>query len=155
MTNFKLTGIITFTIKDINGNVKDKFTIKNTITDAGLAGIASRINGADSESAFTYLALGTGTTSPTTSDTALETEITDSGLARSSATATRETTNTTDDTAQLEHTWTATASKAITECGMFNASSGGTMLGRQTFTAKNIASGETINVKYGIVSDQS
>jgi len=38
--NLKLKGLISLTLTDSNGNVKDKREIKNTITSAGLAQIA-------------------------------------------------------------------------------------------------------------------
>lgn len=78
------------------GNWALESNVANLVTNAGLAGVASRINGAGSEAAFTYIAVGTGTTSANASDTTLETEITDSGLARASATASRVTVDVTN-----------------------------------------------------------
>ena len=122
----------------------------NLITNAGFAGAASRINGADAEAAFTYLALGIGTTAADAADTTLESEITDSGLERASATASRVTTTQTNDTAQLVKTWTASGSKAITEAGVLNASSSGVLLARQVFSAINVVATDSIQLTYRI-----
>jgi hypothetical protein len=123
-------------------------TLANLITTAGKAGVASRINGDGSEAAFTYLAVGTGTTAADAADTTLETEIVDSGMERAAATASRVTTDVTNDTAQLVKTWTVTGTKAVTECGALNAASTGTLLGRQVFSAINVVSGDTLAVTY-------
>lgn len=130
------------------GRWTDRLVFNNLVVNAGLAGMASRCNGSGGESAFTYLAVGTGTTAPAAGNTALETEIVDSGLARASATVSRVTTSVTNDTAQLDKTWNVTGTKAVTEAGAFNAASNGTMLGRQTFSAVNVANGDTLQVIY-------
>lgn len=134
------------------GQYADSMTVRNLITNTGLAGLASRINGAGSEAAFTYLGVGTGTTAPDGGDTTLETEITDSGLARASATCTRSTTTATNDTAQLDKTWSVSGTKAITECGALNAGAAGVLLGRQTFAAINVTSGDSLQITYKFIS---
>jgi hypothetical protein len=122
--------------------------LKNLVVNAGKAGVASRINGAGGEAAFTYIAIGTGTTAPSATDTALQSEITTGGGARAAATATRVTTTVTNDTAQLQVTFNFTASFAVTESGVFNAATGGTMLARQTFTAINVANGDSLQITW-------
>ena len=130
------------------GNYENSITHLNTITNTGLAGIASRINGDGSEATFTYLAVGTGTTASSATDTTLETEITDSGLIRASATCSRVTTTVTNDTAQLVYTWTVTGTKAVTEAGALNISSAGVLLGRQVFSAVNVANEDSLQLTY-------
>lgn len=147
--NLKLKGLISLTLTDSNGNVKDKREIKNTITNAGLAQIAL-LAGDASAVPFTYLALGTGTNAAATTDTQLQTETSASGLARAAATVSRVTTTVTNDTLQLLHAFTAGASAAITECGMFNAASVGTILGRQVFAAVNVVSGDILTITYKV-----
>ena len=147
-----LKGIIELTVRDSNGKIKDYRKIKNLIVNAGLAGLASRINGSGAESAFTYLGVGTGTTAVNATDTALETEITDSGLARDSATASRTTTNVANDTAKLSKIWSVTGTKAVTEVAALNAGASGTLLGHQTFTAVNVVSGDSLQIDYSFIS---
>lgn len=130
----------------ITGHRTTELKVANLITNAGLAGVASRINGAGSEAAFTYVAIGTGTTAAAAGDTTLETEITTGGGARASATASRTTTTQTNDTATLVHTFTFSASFAVTEAGALNAASSGVLLNRQVFSAINVVSSDTLQV---------
>lgn len=122
--------------------------ISNLVTNAGMAGMASRANGAGSEAAFTYIAIGTGTTAAAATDTALQTEITTGGGARASATASRVTTDVTNDTAQLVNTFSFTSSFAVTESGVLNAASSGVLLARQVFSAINVANGDSLQITW-------
>ena len=122
------------------------------ITNAGLAVVSGLLLDTGSETAFTYLELGTGTTAFAATQTALVTPITDSGLARAAATVSQETTTATDDTSQLTKQWTASGSKTVAETGIFNGSSGGTMLARTKLTtARALTSGDTYTYTYQII----
>jgi len=134
----------------ITGLYADEVVARNLLTNAGFAGSASRLNGAGGEAAFTYLAVGTGTTAPDVADTTLEAEIVDSGLERATATVTRVTTTVTDDTAQLDKTFSVTGTKAVTEAGALNAASTGVLLCRQTFSAINVVDGDSLQIIYKI-----
>ena len=122
----------------------------NLVTNAGKAGVASRINGAGSEAAFTYIATGTGTTAAAAGDTTLQTEIASSGLSRVNATASRVTTSVTNDTAQLQTTFSVSGTKAVTESGILNASSSGVLLARQVFSAINVANGDSLQITWKV-----
>lgn len=127
------------------------FSLKaNLMTNTGFAGVASRINGAGAEAAFIYIAVGTGTTAAAATDTALQAEIVDSGLARASATASRVTTTVTNDTAQDVYTFTVTGAKAVTESGVLNAASAGVLLCRQVFSAINVVSGDSLQITWKV-----
>lgn len=133
----------------------DKRVVANLVTSAGKAAIASRINGAGSEALFDKIGWGTGTTSAAVGDTALQTEKDAGGTNSSvhvisSATCSRVTTSVTNDTAQMVGTATATGTIAITESGVFNASTSGTLLARQVFTAVNVVSGDSIQFTWKI-----
>lgn len=130
----------------ITGNSTYQLRGANLVTNAGLAGIASRLNGAGSEAAFTYIAIGTGTTAAAAGDTTLETETTTGGGERASATASRTTTTVTDDTARHVLTFNLTSSFAVTEAGVLNAASTGVLLNRQVFTAVNVVNGDSLQV---------
>lgn len=130
----------------ITGRHVGELKIANLVTSAGKAAIASRINGAGAEAAFTYIAIGTGTVAAAIGDTTLGAEITTGGGARASATASRTTTTVTNDTATLVHTFTFSSSFAITEAGALNAASAGTLLNRQVFSAVNVVSSDTLQV---------
>ncbi len=122
--------------------------IQNTTTNTGFAAMASRCNGSGAEAAFTYLAVGTGSTAAGATDTALGAEITTGGLARAASTASRATTTVANDTAQLLHIFTSSATHLLTELGTFNASSSGVMLGRQVFGLITLVSGDTISFSH-------
>lgn len=146
----KIKGIITLDVIR-GGKVISHKVINNLITNVGLAEIANLAGNVSSPIAFTYLAVGTGTTAASASNTTLETEITDSGLARASATVSRQTTNVSNDTLQLSKTWSVSGTKSVTEAGILNASSGGTLLGRQVFTAVNVVNGDSLTITYKVV----
>ena len=145
---FRKLGLDLPKIKFLFGMWKHSMTISNLVTNTGMAGVASRINGADSEAAFTYIAIGTGTTAAAVTDTTLETEITTGGGARAAATASRVTTDVTDDTAQLQKTFSFTATLAVTESGTLNAASVGVLLARQVFSAINVANGDSLQITW-------
>ena len=177
----KLKGIIEIAVKDKDGNFKKLFNqnflgrfflkkfnwdlkipllfghfanelkIVNTITNTGKAESVNLLGNVSSPVAFTYLAVGTGTTAAAATDTALQTEITDTGLSRATATVSRVTTTTTNDTLQLLHQWTATGAKAVTECGALNALVSGILLGRQVFSAVNLANTDTFQLTYKFI----
>lgn len=138
-------GTLNLTVRDERGEIKESRDITNTITNDGLAENAALWLSDVSGTAFDYIAIGTGTKSATASDTALETE-----TQREPATGTQTTTSVTDDTAQLVTTFSFTGSAAITESGVFNASSAGTMYCRTTFSAINVSNGDTLEITWNI-----
>lgn len=132
----------------LTGNWSDYRIVSNLVTSAGKAGVASRINGAGSVNPFVYIEVGTGTTAANAADTTLETIISDSGLARASATASRVTTDVTNDTAQLVYTFSVSGTKAVTESGVLSESSSGVLLARQVFSAINVVSGDSLQITW-------
>lgn len=152
-------GILTphsYKVPLLFGNWSNHLNISNLVVSAGSAGVASRINGSGGEAAFTSIGIGTGTTGAAAGNTALETGVKADGtgdagvhaLATGSVTASRVTTDVTNDTAQLAGTIAITASIAITESGVFNADTSGTMLARQTFSAINVVSGDSLTITW-------
>ncbi|RLF14653.1 MAG: hypothetical protein DRN06_06805 [Thermoprotei archaeon] len=146
-----MAGKIILEVKTIEGKTKLLREIKNVITDVGKAQVAGLINGVVT-TPFTYIAIGTGTTSATSTDTALEAEI-----KRKSATVDRVTTNVTNDTAYWEATFSSadglTGTASVTESGIFDADTGGNMLCRQTFSAVNVDwdAGDQLTIKWKVV----
>ncbi len=149
MESVKLVGEIRLVLKDKHGNLKEDRIIKNTITTVGKAELAGLMLIDISGTAFDYIAIGTGTPGAT----ALGGEATASGGARrggANVTGTRVTTTTTNDTAQWVTTFTFTGSLALTEEGIFNAASAGTMLASQSFAALNVANGDTLAITHKV-----
>lgn len=114
------------------GKVLDVEEKCNTIVNNGLERVAKLLNGVNA-TYFRAIAIGTGTTGATTSDTALETEYT-----RSLATLSYEASY----KAKFVKTFDfgSGVSEDITEAGIFDSdtASGSTMLARTTFSAKAI-----------------
>jgi hypothetical protein len=150
LTTAKASGSFLFEVFGSNGELKFSQRVKNLITSAGKAGLASRCNGSGAEAAFTYIALGTGTNAAAVGDTTLQTELAASGLSRANATASRTTTSVSNDTARLVHTFTVSGTVAVTEAGILNASSGGVLLCRTVFSAVNVVSGDSLVVTYDV-----
>jgi len=144
----KIRANVQFVLRDSQGRIKDYREYHNLVTSAGKAGAASRINGAGSEAAFTYIAIGTGTNAAAAGDTTLQTEISTGGGARTAASCTRTTVTVTNDTAQLQVTFSFTSSFAVTESGAFNAGSSGVLLARRVFSAINVANLDSLQVTW-------
>jgi hypothetical protein len=147
-----------FLLSPFLGEYSTSKSIANLVTDAGRAAVASRINGSGAAAAFTATGIGTGTTAAANADTALQTEVKADGTAASgvhaiataSNTASRVTTTVTNDTAQLVGTISFTATIAVTESGVFNADTSGTLLCRQVFTAVNVVSGDSLQITWKV-----
>lgn len=132
------------------GNWGTKAKVANLVTNAGFALVAGRINGSGSPAAATYIAVGTGTTAANVTDTTLQTETATSGLSRAAGSVSLVTTTVTNDTAQVVVTYTVTGTVAVTESGLLNASSAGTLLCRQVFSAINVVNGDSLQITWKI-----
>lgn len=108
--------------------------------NAGKAIATNRIKGAGTEPNF--VAIGTGAGTAAITDTTLFTEV----ETRTSGTSTQQTTTTTSDTYQVVGTVTATASRAVTNAGLFDASSAGNLFVKGDFSVINLATGDSIQV---------
>lgn len=149
MDSIKIKGQIDFEIRGVDGKVRDRWTVYNSVVNAGFAQLAL-LAGDASATPFTYLELGTSSTAVAAAQTALQAAITTGGLERAAATVSRVTTTVTNDTLQLVKTWTSSASHTVEEVGIFNASSAGTMLARALTGTKTVASGETLTGTYKV-----
>lgn len=118
-------------------------------TNAGAAIVTNRMIQAGT--APRNIGWGTGTTTAAVSQTALVTEAapTTSG-GRTVGTESRVTGSVTNDTYQVTGTVTAAGSLAITEAGLFDATSAGNMLIRSDFSAINVLSGDSIAFTFGL-----
>jgi hypothetical protein len=145
-------GDCSFTVQplaDLPAKFQDFYWRKNIITNVGLAAMIRLIFSGLTETKFGYLAIGTGTTAESASDTALQTEI-----KRKTATITQVTTSITGDTALCEATFSSadglSGTATVSEAGIFNASTGGILLARKTFSGVplNWDAGDQITIRY-------
>jgi len=150
--SIQIKGQVRFEVKNPDGSLAhDTGFIDNLTMNGALAVFSGLVGNTGSQTAFTYLALGTSSTAVSASQTTLVAEIIDSGLSRVSATVSRTTTTQTNDTLQLTTTWTASGSKTINEVGYFNAASSGVMGGRALTGTITVASGQLLTGTYKII----
>jgi len=150
---FTLKGIVEIIVKDKDGNIKHHFKEENTLTYRGLSTIIRLSFEGLTDTKFGYLAIGTSTVAEDPTQLTLGNE-----LIRKPASITQETTINPDDTALLQAQFSKddglTGTANISEGGIFNASSGGCMLARKTFTpvSVNWDIGDIFIFKYYIVA---
>ncbi len=150
--NVHFGGVFEIEVFDKNGKRKYHSIFPNILTNVGIAAVASRISGDGAEAVFNYLAVGTGTTAAAATDTALVTEVTTGGLARTTAVVPRSTTTIADDTAEYSVIFTSTTfAGTIAELGIFNAATAGTLLARGLASpAVALIAGDTLVGKYSV-----
>lgn len=142
-SGFKLTGTWKFEVFDPNGNLKSTHIRKNLIVNTGLSWVTQYINAAVPPANMSHIAVGTSTTAPAAGNTALVTEV----LTRASVTKSVVTTTVTNDTMRFVATiQNASTPKTITEAGLFNASTSGTMFNRAVFTGVVLAATDSMQV---------
>ncbi len=137
----KMTGDLKIVLTDENGQIKHEQEIKNLVVTTGKNFIASRMKDT-TDTAMSHMAIGSGTTAAAVGDTALETQ-----LGRVSLTSTTVTTN---NVAYVATFPAGTGTGAVTEAGLFNASSGGTMLCRTVFSVINKGAADTLGITWTV-----
>lgn len=143
--NFKVVGSLKIELFDEHGNLKDVREIENLVVNSGIAFIAQRL--ISTPTAMSHMAIGTGTTAAAAAQTALVTEVGRVALTSS----TNITTTVTNDTVQYVASFPAgTGTGAITEAGIFNAASAGTMLNRTVFSVVNKGAGDAMSITWNV-----
>jgi hypothetical protein len=144
--SIKAKGTLTLVLTDENGNIKQQDE-HNLVVSAGLAYIASRMRDATA-GVMSHMGVGTGTTAAAAANTALETAL---GARVALTSTTLVTTTVANDAVQYVATFGAGVSTgAITEAGIFNAASGGTMLCRTTFAVINKGALDTLAITWKV-----
>ena len=138
----KLRGNVAIVLKDKNGNVKDSREINNLVVSSGLEFICSRMAGT-SAGVMSHMALGSDTTAAAAGQTDLL-SILGSREALDSSTASN---NTITYVSSFE---AGEGTGAVTEAGVFNAASSGTMLCRTVIAVVNKAADDTMSVTWTI-----
>ena len=139
--NLKMKGELTISVFDQSGNLKSAVKVPNLVVTAGKGYIASRMVGTAS-TVMSHMSIGTGTGTPNASDTTLGTEANRQALTSFTAS-----TNTVTGTATFP---AGSGTGAITEAGIFNAASSGTLLCRATFPVVNKAAGDSIAITWTV-----
>lgn len=139
--NLKASGSLRVVITGADGKVKEEREFKNLVVNTGLAYVASRMVGT-AANVMSNMALGSGTTAASATDTALQTELGRVALASGTAAA-----NIVTYTATFPP---GTATGAVTEAGILNAASAGTLLCRTVFAVVNKGSDDAMSVTWTI-----
>lgn len=141
----KARGLVTFTLIDESGKIKEQQD-HNLVVDPGLAYIASRMKDT-SAAAMSHMAVGTSTTAEADAQTALLAE-----SARVALTSTTiVTTSVTNDSVQYVATFNpGTGTAALTEAGLFNDPTTGTMLARTVFPVINKGALDTLTITWKV-----
>lgn len=125
---------------DALGNVIQVEHASNLIVTTGVAGIVDQLVASPGIGKPTHMAIGTGGTAAAAGQTALTTELDRNALtskSRSGAVLT------------MVGDWAAgDGTGAITEAGVFNASSAGDMFSRVLFSVINKAAGDTLSITW-------
>jgi hypothetical protein len=119
---------------------RDIRLVDNTIVNVGKNFIASRMINADA--IISHVGVGTGNTGVTGTDTALQTQ-----LARVALSAGTVSNNVVTYAATIP---AGTATGALVEAGLFNNSTGGTMLARTTFAVVNKGASDSIAITWTV-----
>jgi len=136
----RLKGTVTLLKFNKKGEIVEETRLNNLLVDTGLEYAAKLLNGV-STSPFQYIAIGSGSTSPQITDTALESEID-----RTSASTFYESPFKANFTAIFNFS----SSVTIREAGIFNDATSGNLLSRVTFAAKSFDAGESLGVAWTI-----
>ncbi len=145
--SFDFRGSVHVQLIGSDGKVKQEHTKHNLIVTVGKSYLATWLAAATQSGEFmSYMGLGTGTTSPAAGNTTLETEFSGGGYSRQQGTLTAS-----SNVWQNVCTFSpGNGTGAITEAGLFSASTSGTMFARQTFSAYNKAAGDTLIITWTV-----
>lgn len=139
----KASGKPYLTLYAEDGSIKERREIDNMVVTTGKGYIAGMMSNTP-PTTMSRIAVGTGSVAPVLANTALGVEI-----------GTRATTTVTNTAGSNVINYSAVfgpgnATGSLTEAGIFNAVTGGTMLARVTFAQINKASSDTITVSWSV-----
>ena len=139
--DIKASGSLRVVVYDKSGAVKEDREFKNLVVAVGKNFVASRIVGT-AANVMSHMAVGSGTTAAASGDTALQTELGRVALASNTAAL-----NVVTQTATFP---AGTGTGAVTEAGIFNASSVGTMFCRTVFAVINKGADDAMSVTWTV-----
>lgn len=137
----KVTGELKITVTNPEGNVKQEVVVPNLVVTTGKNLIASRLKDT-TDAAMSHMAIGTGSTAAAAGNTALGSE--------AGRVALTSTTVTTNSVAYVASFGAGTGTGAITEAGLLNASSSGTLLCRTVFSVINKGAADTLGITWTV-----
>ena len=139
-SRIEIEGEVYALLRDAHGLIKAERHVDNLIVTTGLNAIIERLDSSPATSQPTHMAIGTGTNAAAAGDTALQTE-----LDRNALTSNTSSTN----VLTMVGDWAAgDGTGAITEAGVLNAASSGTLYSRAVFSAINKGASDTLQITW-------
>ena len=148
--NLKLSGQLNIVLKDKTGKIKAQREEKNLVVNSGLEYIASRMTGT-SKAVMSHMAVGSGTTAAAATQTDLVSIL---GSREALDSTTISGTNN-EKVVYVSSFEAGDGTGAITEAGLFNASTSGDMLCRTVFSVVNKAADDTMSITWTITLSAS
>lgn len=136
----KLRGDVSIVLKSADGSVKDSRAIKNLVVNDGLNFIVSRMKDA-TQGAMSHMAVGSSTTAAAAGQTDLVSIL----GSREALDSTAVSTNTVTYVSSFE---AGEGTGAVTEAGIFNASTSGDMLCRTVFAVVNKQATDSMTISW-------
>lgn len=142
--SINITGHVTLRVFNSKGELKSTHENRNLVVTAGKNYLATWLTAASQAGKFmSYIGLGTGTDAASSSDTDLQTPLATRVLGTLSAS-----TNVWQNVATFDAG--VDTDPAITEAGLFTASSAGTMFARTVFTAVEKEAGDSLEFTWQV-----
>ncbi len=136
----KVKGELKLTLTNPQGNVKHEVIVPNLVVTTGKNFIADRLK--NNTTVMSHMAIGTGSTAAAAGNTALGSEA--GRVALTSSTVTD------NAVAYVASFGAGTGTGAITEAGLLNASSSGTLLCRTVFSVINKGANDTLGITWTV-----
>jgi len=138
----KMTGELKITVTNPDNNVVQEVVVPNLVVTAGKNWIAGRMYDTGIPDEMSHMAIGTDNTAAAAGDTGLGTEAGRVALTSTTVTA--------NSVAYVATFPAGTGTGAITEAGIFNAASSGTMLCRTVFSVINKGAADTLGITWTV-----
>jgi roadblock/LC7 domain-containing protein len=136
----KVKGALSIKLFGPDGKLKGEQNVPNLVVTTGKTFIAARMVG--TPTAMSHMAIGSGTVDPVIGDTTLGTELGRVTLTSSGSTGAVVT--------YVASFGAGTGTGAVTEAGIFNASSAGTMLCRTEFAVVNKGADDFMTITWTV-----
>lgn len=135
-----IKGVARAVLRGPDGEIKQVEEVENLITTVGRNAIIERLDSSPATGQPSHMAIGTGTNAAAVGDTTLQTELDRNALTSNTSSA---------NVLTMVGDWAAgDGTGAITEAGVLNAASNGTLYSRAVFSVINKAAGDTLQITW-------
>lgn len=141
--SLKVRGDLRVVLTGPDGQIKDDRELRNLVVDTGLNFIVNRMKDANA-AVMSHMSLGDQDTAAIGANTTLASEISGSRVALTSTTVAA------NQITYIASFAAGVGTGAVKESGIFNGSTGGTMLCRTTFPVVNKQAGDSMTVTWTV-----